>query len=101
MKFTRSPLVLGALVPAVAAFPLDLLEKLQNDPEMIARATDTMSGKRQAGAASAQTVFETVPTFNAQKQYIDVSPGSGHEWQAPGPNDLRGPCPGLNAFANQ
>ncbi|THU90505.1 Cloroperoxidase [Dendrothele bispora CBS 962.96] len=23
-----------------------------------------------------------------------------HQWQAPGPNDLRGPCPGLNTLAN-
>jgi hypothetical protein len=25
---------------------------------------------------------------------------SAHQWQAPGPNDSRGPCPGLNTLAN-
>ncbi|KAL0576152.1 hypothetical protein V5O48_005820 [Marasmius crinis-equi] len=25
---------------------------------------------------------------------------SAHQWMAPGPNDLRGPCPGLNTLAN-
>lgn len=39
-------------------------------------------------------------TFDAKDQYVDVSEGSGHEFQAPGPNDLRGQCPGLNAAAN-
>lgn len=38
--------------------------------------------------------------FNAKDQYVDVSPGSGHEFKSPGPNDLRGQCPGLNAAAN-
>lgn len=33
--------------------------------------------------------------FDAESQFVDVGPGSGHEWQAPGPNDLRGECPGL------
>lgn len=92
---------LAALAPLAAAFPLELMEKFQNDPAMVARANDLMAGKRQSGADAATAIFETVPTFNAEEQYIDVSPGSGHEWQAPGPNDLRGVCPGLNAFANQ
>jgi hypothetical protein len=101
MKFLPLSRILCVFVPSIAAFPLELLEKFQNDPEMAARANALIAGKRQAGAASAQAVFETIPTFDAQKQFIDVSPGSGHEWQAPGPQDLRGPCPGLNAFANQ
>merc|ERR1711915_754755 len=45
-------------------------------------------------------LFEPVPIFDAEKQFVDVSEGSGHEYQAPGPDDIRGPCPGLNAFAN-
>lgn len=38
--------------------------------------------------------------FNEEDQFIDVRPGSGHAFKAPGPNDLRGQCPGLNAAAN-
>lgn len=89
---------MGAL-PLAAAFPLEFIEKFQSDPEMQARASQLI-GKRQAGADAATGLFEAIPTFDASKQLIDVGPGSGHEWVAPGPNDLRGVCPGLNAFAN-
>ena len=36
-------------------------------------------------------------TFN-ENQKVDVT--GAHRWIAPGPGDLRGPCPGLNALAN-
>ena len=36
-------------------------------------------------------------TFD-EDQLVDVT--GQYAWQAPGPNDLRGPCPGLNALAN-
>jgi hypothetical protein len=39
-------------------------------------------------------------TFSASEQYVNVGAGSGNEYQDPGPNDKRGPCPGLNAAAN-
>lgn len=38
--------------------------------------------------------------FNAQDQFVDVRQGSGNEFQSPGPGDIRGQCPGLNAAAN-
>jgi hypothetical protein len=38
--------------------------------------------------------------FNAADQFVDVRPGTTHQFIAPGPNDKRGPCPGLNAAAN-
>lgn len=76
------------------------MEALENNPELMARANELKANKRQAGADAATAVFEAVPTFDLEKQYIDVSPGSGHEFVPPGPGDLRGVCPGLNAFAN-
>lgn len=39
------------------------------------------------------------PGFNAAAQRIDVS--GAHTFVPPGPGDQRGPCPGLNALANQ
>ncbi|KAL9931437.1 hypothetical protein V8E36_009723 [Tilletia maclaganii] len=36
--------------------------------------------------------------FDAQAQYVSVE--GNHEWRAPGPGDIRGPCPGLNVLAN-
>ena len=41
---------------------------------------------------------QTATGFNAAQQHIDVS--GAHAFIAPGPNDLRGPCPALNAMAN-
>lgn len=39
------------------------------------------------------------PGFDAEAQRIDVS--GEHAFVPPGPEDKRGPCPGLNALANQ
>lgn len=101
MKFSSTPALLAAAAPLAAAFPAALLQKLQNDPEMVARSSEILAlAQRQEGADAATAIFEGVPSFNAAEQYIDVSEGSGHEFVAPGPNDLRGVCPGLNAFAN-
>lgn len=36
--------------------------------------------------------------FDAEAQLLDVT--GEHEFRAPGPNDIRGPCAGLNAAAN-
>jgi hypothetical protein len=36
--------------------------------------------------------------FDAAAQYVDLT--GAHEFQAPGPGDIRGPCSGLNAAAN-
>ncbi|EME38257.1 hypothetical protein DOTSEDRAFT_75727 [Dothistroma septosporum NZE10] len=97
MKFT-SPHALLALAPLASAFPAAVYEAYENDPAIRARAAEILA-ERQTGADAATHVFEAVPTFS-ETQLIDVGPGSGHEWAAPGPNDNRGPCPGLNAFAN-
>lgn len=48
--------------------------------------------KRQTGPAGLPFT-----TFN-ENQHVDVT--GTHKWVAPGPNDIRGPCPGLNALAN-
>ncbi|KAG7005412.1 sister chromatid cohesion protein pds5 [Physcia stellaris] len=38
--------------------------------------------------------------FNAAEQFVDVRPGSPHQFIAPKAGDKRGLCPGLNAAAN-
>ncbi|KAI5359743.1 putative chloroperoxidase [Septoria linicola] len=40
----------------------------------------------------------TFNQFNAAQQLVSVS--GDHEFRMPGPNDIRGPCAGLNAAAN-
>jgi hypothetical protein len=99
MRYSRSHAVIGALAPLAAAFPA-FVKEAAKDPAMMARAAQILEGRDVITAGSAQVLFEPIPTFNAKAQYVDISPGSGHEYVAPGPNDNRGPCPGLNAFAN-
>lgn len=107
MKFSSSQLLLASVAPLAQAFPAAVLEHAARDADMAARVAAMsktiqerkLSG-RQAGAGAASALFEPVPMFNAAEQYIDVSPGSGHEYVAPKKGDLRGPCPGLNAMAN-
>ncbi|EGP83573.1 unnamed protein product [Zymoseptoria tritici ST99CH_3D1] len=98
MKFSATQALMGAL-PMAAAFPAQMLEIMQSNPELAARSNELLAA-RQAGAGAATAIFETIPTFDKEAQYIDVSAGSGHEWQPPRKGDLRGVCPGLNAFAN-
>lgn len=98
MKFTATQVLL-ATAPFAAAFPAAMLDALKADPAIAARAAEIM--ERQEGADAATAIFESNPTFDAESQLIDVGPGSGHEYQDAQPGDLRGPCPGLNAFANQ
>lgn len=92
-----STLIYGitSTIPLISAFPTRILDQLQQDPQFLAARTKEFLAKRQAGADSATAVFEAVPVFDAESQFVDVGPGSGHEWQAPGPDDLRGECPGL------
>lgn len=97
-----SKLIVGLLAATASAFPASVMEDVFSSPELTARFNDMAAAieKRQASADAASAVFEPVPTFDEKAQFVDVGPGSGHEWKAPGPKDLRGPCPGLNAFAN-
>ncbi|EUC35031.1 hypothetical protein COCCADRAFT_35376 [Bipolaris zeicola 26-R-13] len=96
-------LVAAATASLTAAWPTAILDAAGHDPEVLKRAEQEVAKAMQArqGSASAATsVFEPIPIFDAKAQYIDVSAGSGHEYVPPGPGDLRGPCPGLNALAN-
>ena len=104
MHFSSLQLALIAAAPLASAWPTAILDAAGHDPELLKRAEEAarlvkLQG-RQGGAGAATAIFEPVPVFNAKAQYINISQGSGHEYVAPGADDLRGPCPGLNAFAN-
>jgi hypothetical protein len=98
MKATLLNSFLAVSLPLASGFPAAIFEAAEKDPGLLARYENEM--KRQASADGATFIFENPPRFNAQAQYINVSKGSGHEFVPPGSGDLRGPCPGLNAFAN-
>lgn len=113
MKYYTAPpfLLLLSFAPQLAtAFPSSILSQAASqDPTFAARAAEilrssssssnTFNSKRQIVTADGATrIFEPVGIFHAEAQLVDVGPGSGHEWIAPGPEDLRGPCPGLVSF---
>lgn len=118
MKYYTTPpllpiLLLSSAPQLATAFPSSILSQAAaQDPTFAARAAEilrssssssssnTFNSKRQQilTADGATKIFEPVGIFNAEAQLVDVGPGSGHEWIAPGPEDLRGPCPGLVSF---
>ncbi|QDS71386.1 hypothetical protein FKW77_002847 [Venturia effusa] len=57
----------------------------------------TIIGSLVAGAVASPLLKKS--DFNATKQCFDLTCGE-HKFVPPGPKDLRGPCPGLNALAN-
>lgn len=96
---------IAAVLPLAAAYPWAMEASQAMDIKQV-------YGKRQGnGEGTIPPVREPVfvsgrsnsgigspnPPFNAEEQYVDVTQGSGHEYRAPGPRDLRGQCPGLNA----
>ena len=50
-------------------------------------------------AALQQRQSSSPTPFDPANQYVSTT--GSHAFQAPGPNDSRGPCPALNAMANQ
>ena len=83
MKYSYLALAAAVFAGHAAAFPA-LAEEYAKLATRIGSG-----GKRQAAS----------PGFNAAAQRIDVS--GTHAFVPPGSGDQRGPCPGLNALANQ
>lgn len=98
MKFTSAILGLALTTKILALCPY--AERALEDPEFLkqhlkerdAPTTKEQHEKRQSGPGNIPfTTFST-------DQLVEVT--GEYEWVAPGPDDLRGPCPGLNALAN-
>ncbi|KAL2046473.1 hypothetical protein ABVK25_011842 [Lepraria finkii] len=98
MKLTC--VVIGFVLTGLAHALCPYAEQALKDPQFLIRHVeeqntakeDTPKEKRQSGPGNIPFT-----TFN-QNQLVDVT--GSHAWVAPGPNDIRGPCPGLNALAN-
>lgn len=89
----------GLILSAVAQGLCPYAEQALQDPEFIKRYLESDTHKREAPKEKRQSGPGNIPftTFN-ENQLIDVT--GNYAWKAPGPNDIRGPCPGLNALAN-
>ena len=94
MKLSLTVVVLFAFTNLGQTFPTNLLGRVLAQPDVIRRAKHiTRAGGPENGDAPALP-----EVFHGASRLVDVT--GEHAWQAPGPNDLRGPCPGLNALAN-
>jgi hypothetical protein len=96
-------LAFGLLASSVAAWPAAVMDAVMKSPELTERmdaALSNLDKRAYPKADGATAVFEPKPVFNAKQQYVDVTDDGPNPWVAPGPTDLRGPCPGLNAFVS-
>lgn len=53
-----------------------------------------------AAAASAQLTIPDIPSLLGSLGPAPITDSRFHNWSPPGANDVRSPCPGLNALAN-
>ena len=90
MKFTCA--VLGLAISSTSSALCPYAKRAFEDPE----STEELFQERDVPSVKKQHE-QRQTTFN-ENQLIDVT--GEYAWVAPGPNDLRGPCPGLNALAN-
>lgn len=59
-----------------------------------------LGGVTESASALLDTVSGIVGSVAAAVDLDNKRPEKGFEFRAPGPNDSRGPCPGLNLLAN-
>lgn len=71
-------------------------------PGMAAKVNERQSLPSSLPLSSQEGNSGPIPSllFNAADQFVDVRPGTTHQFIAPTSSDERGPCPGLNAAAN-
>ncbi|CAK1368314.1 Aromatic peroxygenase [Cercospora beticola] len=96
MVHSRKALLVA--LPMAAAYPWAMeassnMEKRQQSTEPPAREPLFLSGRPNTSPAGAAV-------FDAEDQFVDTRPGSGHEFQSPTAGQIRGQCPGLNAASN-
>jgi len=80
----------------VVAFPSRMFDLSMNEKEK--RVLAAISEKIESSSKQETRELKRVPGFSASQQYISNT--GDHTFVPPGKNDLRGPCPGLNAMAN-
>lgn len=104
MKFTQAFLL--ALPALSAAYPgmtsADVEEHLRKRQveEAALQERQLLSGLIGSVQALTNTVSGLLGAVANNIAGSDKRPEPGYEFKAPGPNDSRGPCPGLNLLAN-
>lgn len=87
---------LTALLGTAAAYPGMTQESVSQPEPLVAR--DVPAGPAESYGQSNCGFSGPCKTFNAAQQYVSTT--GANAYQDPGKDDLRGPCPGLNAAAN-
>ncbi|CAK4025800.1 Aromatic peroxygenase [Lecanosticta acicola] len=111
MKY--SALLLGSIALSADAFPavMELSDRMMQARALQGRSAEelhqrSIEDKRQIDTTAAQAVSKArgncgiLPclTFNAEDQLVSTT--GEHAYQSPAADEIRGPCPGLNAAAN-
>ncbi|ETS62251.1 hypothetical protein PaG_03322 [Moesziomyces aphidis] len=112
MKLLAIIPALSILLTSVAAFPsygdlskvdysafLEKAAQIKGGQELIKRATNNSQTTGFEQRTFHALINPASFKFNPQEQHIDLT-SEEHKFIPPGPNDIRGPCPGLNLLAN-
>ena len=107
-------LVVALAVTSAVAYPF-VANMPGVDSSLLRNAEQSKNAKRQSSCPF-NSVHQGAAPYSAQYPYTGARgglPGNGkggilvpaagdtsHAFEAPGPNDIRGPCPGLNTAAN-
>lgn len=118
----KSAYIASLLVTAVSAFPASfdpsVVRRVNNNADQIAARLEPLESRSSVvqdpaklerrqqlsqdplGLSKSQTNCGPTPclTFNEKDQEVSIT--GEHAYASPGPGDIRGPCPGLNAAAN-
>ncbi|KAF7904775.1 hypothetical protein EAF00_002109 [Botryotinia globosa] len=97
MKYSFAITGLALCFTKTLAFPSRMFDDAQSMSAEERRSLEKIAAQIEAGIDKRVSSPRSVG-FSASDQY--VSNTGNHAFVAPGPNDLRGPCPGLNAMAN-
>jgi Peroxidase, family 2 len=96
MKYFFYLVALSLFLAEIVAFPSHMFDLSMDEEEK--RNIANIATSIEADAKTRRAGTPIAPGFDASQQY--VSNKGAHAFVPPGPNDLRGPCPGLNAMAN-
>lgn len=96
MKYSTQITALSLLAAEVVAFPSNVFHREMSEEQE--RSINQLAANIEAEAKNRRAGIPLAPGFSTAQQYVSTT--GEHAFVAPGPTDLRGPCPGLNAMAN-
>jgi hypothetical protein len=96
MKYASCLAALAFFTAEIFAFPSHMFDLNISEEEK--RTIAGIAAAIEAGAKSKRVGTPLTPGFSASQQYVSTT--GANAFVPPGPNDLRGPCLGLDAMAH-